>query len=186
MMMYKNDNRFSIKVIKSLIGKNFIKYKHINSIFTNSVTGLLEFEIDDHIYILSNEYEHIDYLSLDNEAVIFRISKTDRNTIDSIINNDINEIIVNEVIKKIILVNDHITVKTDENTTYDIWETKAIIFYFNNYELCFSKQDCWFSQEIEIYKGNDVFNYISDGKDILNDFDKETQITIERTIIPID
>ena len=39
--------------------------------------------------------------------------------------------------------------------------------------------------EIEIHKGHDSLNMIDDGKDILNDFDGNSSITIERTIIEI-
>lgn len=68
---------------------------------------------------------------------------------------------------------------------YDILETKAIIFFFESIELCFEKQDCWFSMEIVIHKGHDTLNVIDDGKDILNDFDRSTSISIERTIVEI-
>ena len=49
----------------------------------------------------------------------------------------------------------------------------------------FEKQDCWFSMEIEIHKGHDTLNMIDDGKDILNDFDENPSVTIERTIVEI-
>lgn len=39
--------------------------------------------------------------------------------------------------------------------------------------------------EIEIHKGHDLLNMIDDGKDILNDFDRNTSVTIERTILEI-
>ncbi|WP_443626746.1 hypothetical protein [Catenibacterium sp.] len=48
---------------------------------------------------------------------------------------------------------------------------KSIVFYFENVEICFEKQDNWFS--------------IDDGKYILNNFDGNTSITIERTIVEI-
>ena len=49
----------------------------------------------------------------------------------------------------------------------------------------FEKQDCWFSMEIEIHKGHDSLNMIDDGKDILNDFDGNPSVTIERKIVEI-
>lgn len=39
--------------------------------------------------------------------------------------------------------------------------------------------------EIEIHKGHDTLNMIDDGKDILNDFDENLSVTIERTIVEI-
>ena len=59
------------------------------------------------------------------------------------------------------------------------------VFCFENFEICFEKQDCWFSMEIEIHKGHNSLNMIDDGKDILNDFDVNTSVTIERTIVEI-
>ena len=53
------------------------------------------------------------------------------------------------------------------------------------FEICFEKQDCWFSMEIEIHKGHNSLNMIDDGKDILNDFDGNTSVTIERTIVEV-
>ena len=39
--------------------------------------------------------------------------------------------------------------------------------------------------EIEIHKGHDTLNMIDDGKDILNDFDENSSVTIERTTVEI-
>lgn len=39
--------------------------------------------------------------------------------------------------------------------------------------------------EIEIHKERDTLNVIDDGKDILNDFDENSSVTIERTIVEI-
>ncbi len=39
--------------------------------------------------------------------------------------------------------------------------------------------------EIETHKGHDTLNMIDDGKDILNDFDGNSSITIERTIVEV-
>ena len=66
-------------------------------------------------------------------------------------------------------------------------DTKAMIFCFENHELCFAKQDCWFSQEIEIYKGHDLLAKIGDGNDILDDFDEDEtkKAFVERTIVEI-
>lgn len=37
--------------------------------------------------------------------------------------------------------------------------------------------------EIEIHRGNDLLERIADGKDILNDFDENPCVTIERSIV---
>lgn len=185
--MIQYDFRFDTTLIKSFVGKYMEKYKHAEFMYTNSVTGILGFEVDNVVYELTNEYDAMDFLTLDDEATVFRVSKTEWNNVDSMINNDINEITVGEIIKKVILVNDHTTIKVDENVAYDMWDTKAIIFCFENHEICFAKQDCWFSQEIEIYKGYNLLEKIDYGKSILEDFntDDTKNAFIERTIIEL-
>lgn len=185
--MKKYDFRFDTTLIKSFVGKILAKYKHADFIYTNSVTGILGFEIDDNVFALTNEYEELDFFTLDDEATIFHISESDWNKVEPMINNDINEICINEKIQKIVLVNDHTVLTVEQNEEYDMWDTKAIIFYFDNHEICFEKQDCWFSQEIEICKGHDLLVKIDDGKGILTDFenDKTKFICVERSIVEI-
>lgn len=144
------------------------------------MTGILEFEIDQQVFELVNDYEALDYFGLDGEATILSISASNWTKVESMINDDIKETYVNALVQKVILVNDHTFSKN-----YDMWETKAIVFCFENFEICFEKQDCWFSMEIEIHKGHDLLNMIDDGKDILNDFDENSSVTIERTIVEI-
>lgn len=132
------------------------------------------------VFELVNNYEALDYFSLDGEATILSISAANWTEVESMINDDIKETYVNALVQKVILVNDHTFSKN-----YDMWETKAIVFCFENFEICFEKQDCWFSMEIEIHKGHDSLNMIDDGKDILNDFDENPSVTIERTIVEI-
>lgn len=186
-MIRQYDFRFDTELIKSFIGKILTKYKHAEFMYTNSVTGILGFEINNIVYELSNEFEEMDFLTLDGEATVFRICKNKWGNINSMINNDINEVNVGEMIKKILLINDHTTIKIDKNIAYDMWDTKAIIFCFENHEICFAKQDCWFSQEIEIYKGHNLLEKTGDGNGILEDFngDDTKEALVNRTIIEI-
>ncbi len=186
--MKQYDFRFNLSLIKSFVGKKLTKYKHADFIYTNSVTGVLGFEVDNCIYELTNDYEAFDFLTLDDEATVFRISKTEWKDAESLMNNDINETSINEKIQKIILINDHTILSIDHNLEYDMWDTKAIVFYFKDYEICFVKQDCWFSQEIEIYKGYNLIEKCGDGKDILEDFnDNDSKsISVERNLIEVE
>lgn len=178
--MKQYDFRFDTGLIKSFIGKTFLIYKHADFIVTDSVTGIIGFEINHQVFELVNDYEALDYFGLDGEATILSISQSNWTEVEPRFNNDIKETHIDEVVQKVILVNDHTVLKD-----YDMWETKAIVFYFDGFELCFEKQGCWFSMEIVIHKGYDTLNVIDDGKDILNDFDRSTSISIERTIVEI-
>ena len=178
--MKQYDFRFDTELIKSLIGKTFLTYKHADFIVTDSVTGIIGFEINHQVFELVNDYEALDYFGLDGEATILSIYKSNWTEVESRFNNDIKETYIDEAVQKVLLVNDHTFSKN-----YDMWETKAIVFCFKNFEICFEKQDCWFSMEIETHKGHDLLNMIDDGKDILNDFDGNLFVTIERTILEI-
>ncbi len=178
--MKQYDFRFDTELIKSLIGKTFLTYKHADFIVTDSVTGIIGFEINHQVFELVNDYEALDYFGLDGEATILSIYKSNWTEVESRFNNDIKETYIDEAVQKVILVNDHTFSKN-----YDMWETKAIVFCFKNFEICFEKQDCWFSMEIEIHKERDTLNVIDDGKDILDDFDENSSVTIERTIVEI-
>lgn len=182
------DFRFDPTMFKSFLGKKLMKYKHADFIYTNSVTGVLGFEIEGcGVYSLTNEHEFLNFFSLDDEATIFRINKAEWIAIDSSINNNINVTQPAEEITKIILVNDHTILEVDGQVKYEMWDTKAIILRLENHEICFVKQDCWFSQEIEIYKGYDLLSKVGDGHGILADFDSDNNksISINRSFIEI-
>lgn len=68
-----------------------------------------------------------------------------------------------------------------------MWVTKAIIFCLENSAICFTKQDCWFSQEMEVYKGHTLLEKIGDGQDILNAFDgdESKDVNVESTVVKI-
>ena len=97
---------------------------------------------------------------------MYRISDSYRNGPD---NTQIT-VNVNQIISKVMLLNEHIALEKNERISYDVWNTKAIIFGLNDYELCFIKEDCWFSEKIEILKGKDLLNHILDDQGILDDF----------------
>lgn len=182
------DFRFDTSMFQTFLGKKLTKYKHADFIYTNSVTGVLGFEVEDcSVYMLTNEHEVLDFFSLDDEATIFRVRKAKWSDIDSLINNSINETISAEQITKVTLVNDHTILKIDGNVEYEMLDTKAIVFFLENHEICFVKQDCWFSQEIEVYKGYDLLCKVGDGRGILADFetDEHKTITVNRSFIEI-
>ena len=132
--MKQYDFRFDTELIKSLIGKTFLTYKHADFIVTDSVTGIIGFEINHQVFELVNDYEALDYFGLDGEATILSIYKSNWTEVESRFNNDIKETYIDEAVQKVILVNDHTFSKN-----YDMWETKAIVFCFENFEICFEK-----------------------------------------------
>lgn len=155
------DFRFDTKLIQSFVGLQMISYK-----CTDSMAEMVDIQIGDNVYCLTNEYEEYDFFSLENENTVYRLSKFYGNSFKNI---QMMES-VNQIISKVLLVNEHITLEKNERLSYDMWNTKAIIFDLQDYELCFVKKDCWLSEKIEILKGKDLLNQIRCDQSILDDF----------------
>lgn len=171
--MRKYDFRFDTKLIQSFVGLQLTSYN-----CTDSMTDIVNIQIGDTVYSLLNEYEEYDFFSLENENTVYRLSKSYGNSIQ------LTES-VNQIISKVMLVNEHITLVKNERLSYDMWNTKAIIFDLNDYELCFVKKDCWLSEKIEMIKGKDLLNQIGYDQDILDDFIdiKDGIVEVNRKII---
>ena len=183
--MRKYDFRFDKKLFQSFVGKNFEQFRHEKLIYTNTVSLWLEFMIDHRLFTLSNDFENIDFFGWDDEATIFRCVEMKQT--DPKIGENIIDRMVQKKIESIILVNDHFYSTHLEEPEYDYWQTSAIIFHFEGYEISFAKQDCWFSLEIEINQGNHLIEKIDDGKDILDDFEQtaEQRLFTEREKIEL-
>lgn len=170
------DFRFDTKLIQSFVGLQMISYK-----CTDSIAEMVDIQIGDNAYCLTNEYEEYDFFSLENENTVYRLSKFYGNSFENI---QMMES-VNQIISKVLLVNEHITLEKNERLSYDMWNTKAIIFDLQDYELCFVKKDCWLSEKIEILKGKDLLNQIRCDQSILDDFIdiKDGIVEVNREIV---
>ena len=94
------DFRFDTKLIQSFVGLQMISYK-----CTDSMAEMVDIQIGDDAYCLTNEYEEYDYFSLENENTVYRLSKINGNSFDSI---QMMES-VNQVTSMVVLLNEHIT-----------------------------------------------------------------------------
>lgn len=170
------DFRFDTKLIQSFVGLQMISYK-----CTDSMAEMVDIQIGDDAYCLTNEYEEYDYFSLENENTVYRLSKSYGNSFENV------QMMksVDQIISKVLLVNEHITLEKNERLSYDMWNTKAIIFDLNDYELCFMKKDCWLSEKIEILKGKDLLDKIRYDQGILDEFIdmKDGIVEVSREIV---
>lgn len=83
----------------------------MQSVSMKTLLRIVGLKVDNTVFQLTNEFEKIYYLILDDEATIFHIAKSDWITVDAMINNDINETTNNETIQKVIQVNNHTILK---------------------------------------------------------------------------
>ena len=155
------DNRFNEDLIKSFVGKKLARIKHDHFRYTNTVTGIVGFMIEDKSYAMVNDFEEVDYLDWDNEACVCRITERPWNEIRSFVEGE-EQITteINEIVEQVTIINDHIESYSYGEKDYDVWETRAIIFDLGSYQVSFTKQVCFFSMEIEVNRGYDLINKI--------------------------
>lgn len=185
--MKKYDFRFDKELLQSFIGKTFNKYAHPQFVYTKAVSLYVGFMVNDVSYRIENDYEALDYFGWDGEATVLKLYEKDW---DDIIKSWEDRACITEVqekIKSITIVNDHYSSFKYNEQDYDYWETRAIIFNFGEYEVSFTKNDCWFSMEIEVNKGNNLIEKVPDGKFILEDFEQSDnqRVEVEREIIEL-
>jgi hypothetical protein len=180
------DLRLNSNIFQSMIGKCFKKYRCDSFTYTNTVTGIIGFFIDDKTFELKNEQQAIIYFDSYDDIAVWNIKEVSENDIHSFFENTIQiDTPVNEVINKITLLNEHQFV-TISNINYELWVTRAIIFHLKTKELYFGKDNVSFSEEIEIKRGHDLLNDLPRKNDFfLNQWSENIAPHIENEFITI-
>lgn len=167
------DMRFNIITIKKLVGKMFSKYKCDAFDFTNSVTQIVGLYIGEQVYSLTNIQENVDYFgNIDNIAICRFSEKGDDDIKSAFKNTKMITTPVDGIIDKIILVNENQKLSKNNEALYNVWLTRAIIFFVGEREISFEKDNIPFSEEIIIRRGYNLFEKLSDEKEFLMSWDK--------------
>lgn len=152
------DFRLSESHFNTFIGKCFRKYRCDSFEYTNSVTGIVGIYINDKTFELRNEQESIQYFDSVDDIAVWGFREVNENDIRSFFEDtDQIDTPVDEIVKKITLVNEHQKVKISDNI-YELWITRAIIFHLETKDIYFEKDNTAFSEEIEIKRGHDLAN----------------------------
>lgn len=152
------DFRLSESHFKLFIGKCFRKYRCDSFDYTNSVTGVVGIYINDKTFELRNEQESIQYFDSVDDIALWSIKEVNENDIRSFFEDtDQIDTPVDEIVKKITLVNEHQKVKISDDI-YELWITRAILFHLETKDIYFEKDNTAFSEEIEIKRGHDLVN----------------------------
>lgn len=152
------DFRLSESHFKPFIGKSFKKYRCDSFDYTNSVTGVVGIYINDKTFELRNEQESIQYFDSVDDIALWSIKEVNENDIRSFFEDtDQIDTPVDEIVKKITLVNEHQKVKISDDI-YELWITRAIIFHLETKDIYFEKDNTAFLEEIEIKRGHDLVN----------------------------
>lgn len=185
--MIKTDMRFDQNTLKKLIGKNFVKYKCDPFVYTNSVTAIVGFFIDNDVYKLTNIQTAVDYFGIKDECGVFVLEKTEKDDIKSLFDNvEQVETPVSEIIQRISVVNENQRIYKNQKQIYDVWLTRCIIFHFSDREISFEKDNIPFSEEIIIQKGYELDKRLSNEKDFLDGWDDGIIPQCSRQIVVIE
>lgn len=184
--MVSIDMRFNQDIIRSLIGKNFVKYRCDRFVFTNSVTQRVGFFIDDKVYNLINCQEAVDYFGQVEDVAVSHFEETTSNEIKSAFT-DVEQIDtpIGAPIDEIRLVNENQRIYVNGECTYDVWLTRAFIFVVDGREVLFEKDVVPFSEEIIIMRGYDLEGQLSNEKLFLEGWDEGIEPECHRDIVVI-
>ena len=141
--------------------KKFIKYKADPFRFSNTVYNKLGLFIGNNTYQIRNEIERQDYFGDTEDVARFFFEEINKDDIKSGLEN-IEQIdtIVDSKIINIYLIQEKQTLIENNEKTYEVNLTRAIIFKTEDREYAFVK-DIWFSEEIEIIRANDLVKKLS-------------------------
>ena len=180
------DMRFDIEILEDLIGQTFEKYKCDAFDYTNSVTQIVGLYIGEKRYTLTNIQESTDYFGNSDDVAVFKFQMAEEAEIKSAFKN--TEMINTPVrgkITKINLINENQRISENGVVQYDVWITRGIIFYVNDREISFEKDNVPFSEEILIQRGYDLKGTYSDVNEFLSSWSEEIEPECLRQIVEI-
>lgn len=184
--MITKDMRFDSTLIKKMVGKEFVKYRCDQFVYTNSVTQIVGLFIGDEVFKLTNIQEPIDYYGYDEDVSLFSIEECKESDIKSAFaETEQIDTPQRNVITEITLVNDHQMTYSNGEQQYDVWLTRAIIIKSGEYEVMFEKDSFPYSEEINIYRGYSLKESLDDEKVFLEDWDDDITPGVEREFVVI-
>lgn len=180
------DMRFDANMIKELIGKKFSKYKCDAFDFTNSVTQIVGIYIGEKVFSLTNVQESVDYFGNVDDVAICSFTETADDSVKSAFKD--TEMITTPVggaINKIILINENQKLFKNDEELYNVWLTRAIIFFVDGREISFEKDNVPFSEEIIIQRGYNLIKKLSDEKEFLTSWSEGLAPECTRDVMEI-
>ena len=181
------DMRFDSNVFKQMIGKTFNKYRSDEFVFNNSVTGVVGIFVDEKVYEFRNEQKSVDYFGNQDDYAVFDISASSKSKIKSFFDNTKQiDTPINQIIKKITIINENQQIFENGTQTYNVWLTRGVIFDLGDREIAFKKDTCPFSEEIEIYRGYDLISKFPQNTDFFESWNSSTSPKSENHIVNIE
>ena len=157
------------KITNDMIGHLEIQQSSLKgNVLTNENTQIVGMYIGEKVYALTNIQECVDYFGETEDVAVCKFEETvDSNIKSAFVNTEMIATPIKGVIEKIILVNENQQLFKDSVELYNVWLTRAIIFFVDGREVAFEKDIIPFSEEIIIRRGYDLIEKLSDEKEFL-------------------
>jgi hypothetical protein len=175
------DMRFDEEIFRQMINQKFKKYRCDPFVYTPSVTRIVGLYIGSNVYKMTNIEEKADYFGNDDEVAISRFEKTTNEAITSAFCDESQiDTPIEEIINKIIIVNENQKTWRDGKLDYDVFLTRGIIFCVDNREISFEKQNWPYSEEIIIRRGYQLIDSFGDITEFSKGWDQNIKAEASR------
>jgi len=169
-----------LMTLKNMIGKKLVKYEHEEFIFTDTVSNVVRFDMEDDVSFLYCFTEEHDYYGTAEDVAVLSIEKVKYPIVD---NKHLISMPVDEDIKNIYVVNDSQRVKyPDEEYSVDV--TRGIIIDFGEYQISFEKYS-WMMEEIAVKRGYDLIERFTPVDDFVSRHSGATDISYNREVVSL-
>ena len=161
-MMISIDKRLNdeeINILRQLIGKKIVSFRHQEFRPTPASYGAVDIETEKGMIYLFSDLEPLPAYGDVDDVAVWTLTRECRSWIDESPYAYVfaSASPVNEPVKEIHVVQEHQRLYKNGEQTFDVRVTRGIIFDFGDYQYSLEKA-VWFSPLIFIEKGNDLIN----------------------------
>ncbi|MBO4476775.1 MAG: hypothetical protein J5757_00445 [Lachnospiraceae bacterium] len=140
--------------LRSLVGKKIESLKHDPFFFTNASSQVVQFDSEAGTFFLYSFTEPLDYFGKIEDVSVWTIETEKYEFVDK---KQMLTDPIQEKVNSIMLVQENQRLYQGNELSFDIWLTRGIIIDFGTHQYSFEKA-IWFSEDIYIKKGYDLFN----------------------------
>lgn len=161
----KRFNQGEMNILRQLLEKNIIAFKHDEFNFNNSSSQVVGIETENGMIYLYSLTELLDYYGSFEDVAVWKLTEERYSFVDK---KNLISSPVNESIKAIYVVQENQRLYEDGKQTYNVWVTRGLIFDFGDHQFSLEKP-IWFSEDIYIQKGYDLIDKFAATDNFVND-----------------